>query len=270
MPTQEPPNPEEQRWHVPRESRVYLYAMLGALVVLLLTIGITITIRQRGDREEVGPGSQANSAAAGPTTENTPTSQPTDLPRREALGRIVTPIADVQLPEPTATEQTSVLALPTVTPTPELAAVIPREIQISGSTTMRLALSGEGFDSTGRPLNFELEPREATLGGEDLELADQWCVQLGLVNEAYDIAARIDPVTQDLRVSGTVSLRGGFCDQPGGMMDSVDVNLSVPVGSAAQISYNLRGQQSLLGLQGLLDSDTGAIVELRVRHASPR
>lgn len=223
---------------------------------------------QRADDFENPSGVTRPSLLPGTIVAPAATDLPTELPPPpETIVELATPTA--QVVDPPAPEQPSALPLPTVTPTPELPPVAPREIEISGSTTLRLALSGDGFDSTGQPLRFGIEPRRHMLGGEVNSIADQWCIQLGLVNELFDLSVQLDPVTEELLVSGAIWLREGFCEGPGPVMDSVDVDLVVPTDAAAQISYNLRGRRSLLGIAGLLDSDTGAVVELRVANSRP-
>ena len=267
MQTQQTSSDEKnpQRQDVPRFT---VAVMLGALALLFLTIGITYTVKRQSENQVSDGSSHVKTAAEAYPAPRLPTNSPTQLPPVEAAAPAL-PVPDSPLPEPTPTAQPSGDPLPTVTPTPELPPAPPREFEISGSTTMRLALSGDGFDSTGRPLSFQIEPRKAVVGGEVETAVDSWCIQLGLVNEMYDLSAHIDRETEDLILVGTISLHAGFCEQPGEVMDEVDVDLSVPTGASAQISYNLRGRSSLLGLEGLLDSDTGTIVELRVTNAVP-
>lgn len=201
--------------------------------------------------------------------EDTPTVMPTMLPPdTNATAAVSSTIAIASIV--TATQETSNLPLPTVTPTPEIVPVAPRAAEIAGATTLRLSLSGADFESTGRPLSFAIEPRPYTFGDGRLTAADEWCIQLGLVNQGFDLTFQLDPETEALDVFGQIVLREGFCAEPGTAMDSVDVDLSVPSDAAAQISYNLRGRRSLFGVPGLLDSDIGAIVELRITNSRPR
>lgn len=143
---------------------------------------------------------------------------------------------------------------------------------------MRLALSSEGFDSTGRPVNVDIEPRKVTVGGETQTVNETWCLQIGLVHELFDLDLAVDPYTQDLLVTGSIALVQGFCPEEGeptsvdpvSVLDTTPVELTVPSGATATISYNLQGQRSLFGVSGLLDSDTGVIVELQVTHKQPQ
>ncbi len=118
------------------------------------------------------------------------------------------------------------------------------------------------------------------MGDDSERLGDQWCVQLGLANELFVVDMEIIPGSEELQVNGTIYLREGFCEEKpqattdGGVdmnrvMDMAQMDLSIPVGAAAEITYNLQGQRSLFGVEGLLDSDTGAIVELRFTNNRP-
>ena len=199
----------------------------------------------------------------------TPTALPTVIPAdtRTAVAPVTPTTASPLAPE---AGQDATLPLPTVTPTPEIAPVAPREAEISGATTLRLSLSSEDFESTGQPLSFAIAPRPYTFGDDRLSATDAWCMQMGLANVSYKLDLQLDPKTEELAVTGEVALREGFCSEPGAVMDAVEVNLAVPTDAAAQISYNLRGRRSLFGVTGLLDTDTGAIIELRVTNSRPR
>ena len=197
MQTEQPPQTEDNPSPLAAIPRPYLLAALGVAGLLLIVglVGAGLSLRQPVDT----PASQSANSAAATARTATPTTLPTELPPPNAAAQAeVTERAP--LPEPTATVLPAALPLPTVTPTPELPPAAPRDVVISGSTTMRLALSGEGFDSTGRPLSFEIQPRTATLGGETVGAPDAWCVQLGLVHEAFDLTMSLEPGTENLLV----------------------------------------------------------------------
>jgi hypothetical protein len=265
MQSDETPNPDSPSNLIEWIPRSYLYAGVGVLGLLIIvaTVAAVAVLRQPASATETN-----TEVVDAPTPIVTPTILPTQLPP-VAAAVLPQQTQDVGLPEPTPTDSLTSLPLPTVTPAPELPPAAPRDVIVSGSTTMRLSLSGEGFDSTGRPLSFEIQPRTTLLGGDLASSTDTWCMQLGLVHEAFDLTLSLTPGTEELVVSGTIALREGFCDQPGEEMDRVDVSLVVPTDAAGQISYNLRGERSLLGLNGLLDTDTGSIVELRVANTRP-
>jgi hypothetical protein len=206
--------------------------------------------------------------SAQPELTPTATYLPTELPQT-AIPQVIFATPTVITTASPISEQPSTLPLPTVTPTTELLPAAARDVEISGATTMRLSLSGEGFDSTGSPIDFSIEPRHLTVGGDIRSVSDRWCVQLGLVNEIFDLNMHIDPATEDIVVSGSITLSEGFCEASGETIDTVSVELSVPTDAVAQISYNLSGRRSLFGVTGLLDSDTGAIVELRITNSRP-
>lgn len=266
MQTDQTPNTEDAPALLSWIPRTYLYVGVAALGLLIIAATIAAFTIMR----HPGPGAeQASALDPAPThTPAAPTDIPTELPPALDEGQSAS-AAGIELPAPTSTVELASPPLPTVTPTPELPPASPREIVISGSTTMRLALSGEGFDSTGRPLRFQIQPRTLTLGGDLASTSDSWCIQLGLVNESFDLIMSLTPGTEELVVTGSIALREGFCEQPGEEMDTAEVYLTVPTDAAGQISYNLRGERSLLGLSGLLDTDTGSIVELRVANQRP-
>ncbi len=203
-----------------------------------------------------------------------PTDTPTDTPTDSAPTATETP---VPLPSLSPTETPTETAIPADTPTP--VSLAERDVVADGYTLMRLALSGEGFDSTGRPINTEFEARTTRIGGDTLASGDRWCIQLGLVHIWIDLTYELDANTGELLVRGTVSLHSGLCEDQDtepkailssdNLMDVVDVDLRVPTGTTAQITYNLQALSSLFGISGLLDSDTGVIVELHVTHKQP-
>jgi hypothetical protein len=267
MPSQQPSTTSED---IPRPAITRKLIVISAvcLGVALLLVAGTVTWRSLTSTasSETPPETGVQPAPPGETP--SPTTMPTVLPQQVAATNVpVTPTASLT-PLPAA-EPESVLPLPTVTPTPPMLPVSPRNVEVSGETTMRLALSGAGFDSTGRPLRLAIASRTHVVGGETPTAEDEWCIQLGLVNELFDLNMQLDPATEELAVTGNISLREGLCEAPGAVMDTVEIDLSVPTGAAAQISYNLRGRRSLFGMTGLLDSDTGAIVELRITNSRP-
>ncbi len=205
----------------------------------------------------------------------TPTSLPTELPPVTAPGGILD-ARNAQTPASTAastaaaTQPETTLPLPTVTPSPEISDIPLRAVRISGVTTLRLALSGREFESTGRPLRFTIEPRTHAMSGGAPSVDDAWCLQMGPANLGFDLQMSLHPATDALTTQGSISLRAGFCDNPGAPLDSVEVNLSTPTGSAAQIAYNLRGDRALFGEPNLLNADVGVIVELEVTNPRPR
>ena len=256
---------------------------LSALGIVLAVAAIVVAWRfvQPGPAAEP-PADTVNSTAAGTPT---PTPAPTELPpppesalatlppERELVSPLESPL-DLSSASPTNTvvpEQPEMaLPLPTVTPTPETLDIAPRDARIAGVTTLRLSISGREFESTGRPLRFAIPARVHALDGGALVAADAWCMQLGLANLYFDLSLRLNPADEELATVGRIDLRADFCDDPGPVLDSAEVNLFTPTGSAAQIAYNLRGERALLGESNFLNADVGVIVELEVTNSRPR
>jgi len=264
---------------------------LSALGILLAMVAIGAAWRfvQPGPAPEPPPEPGSSLVAEAPS----PTPAPTELPPppTDAVAAVSTQTAATVPPETSGTASSAAqtdmpafdptqgpapeqpetaLPLPTVTPTPEILDIAPRSAQIGGVTTLRLTISGREFESTGLPLRIAIPARIHTLDGGAPAVSDAWCMQMGLTNLFFDLNLRLNPATEELVTTGSIELRADFCDDPGLALDSIEVNLNTPTGSAAQIVYNLRGERALLGDTNFLSTDVGVIVELEVTNSRPR
>lgn len=158
------------------------------------------------------------------------------------------------------------IPLPTVTPSPVAAAGPPRSAEISGVTTLRLELSNATFASSGEPMQFTLEPRTNTLSPDGSRTEDTWCLQMGVHNLQFDLILSVNPANQDLQVNGAITLRAGFCDNPGAALDEIPVSLAVPADATARIAYSLHGKQQLLDVSDLLNAEVAVTVELALTN----
>jgi len=273
----------------PRRQPMPLWLSALGILLAVVAIGVAWRFVQPGPAPEPPPDPVSSLTAEAPS----PTPAPTELPPppEDAVAAIPTQTATTTLPEtpttapsaaqsaipaveptqePAPEQPETVLPLPTVTPTPEILDIAPRSAQIAGVTTLRLTISGREFESTGLPLRIAIPARAHTLDGGAPAVSDAWCMQLGLTNLFFDLSLRLNPATEELATTGRIELRADFCDDPGPALDSVEVNLNTPTGSAAQIAYNLRGERALLGDTNFLSTDVGVIVELEVTNSRPR
>lgn len=269
----------------PTELRRPAPSWLAVLVILLgaVAIGLSWSLVNTSPAAEPPPDGRASLSADALTP--TPTAGPTELPpgtppappTASPVELPTQPVATPQTTEPaaqplaTASQQPEIaLPLPTVTPTPKLADIAPRTAQIGGSTTLRVALSGQDFASTGQPLRFSIDARTHALDAGRLTATDAWCMQLGLANLYFDMSLRLNPENEELDAAGRVDLRADFCDSPGPLLDSVEVNVAAPTGATAKIAYNLRGERAFFGDTNLLNTDVGVIVDLEITNSRPR
>lgn len=247
---------------------------LAVLVILLATVAIGLSWRLVNTSPAAEPPPDGRASLAVDALTPTPTAGPTELPPAPAAQPTATPPPA----EPTAAQSTApasqqpeaALSLPTVTPTPELAGIAPRNAQIGGSTTLRLALSGQDFASTGQPLRFSIDTRTHALDGRKLAATDAWCMQLGLAHLYFDLSLHLNPETEELDATGRIDLRSDFCEAPGPLLDSVEIDVAAPSGATAKIAYNLRGERAFFGDTNLLNSDVGVIVDLEITNPRPR
>lgn len=192
-----------------------------------------------------------------------------------ALTRVASSLAQSHLPTPTSTPalaNDALVQLPTVTPTLVPSPVATRTIEIGGEATLRLELDNDTFESNGQPVTLEIEPHTYVLGGETMQQEDQWCVQVGPTALIFDLALTLQPVTENLHVGGEIQLVDGFCGQWGSLgeeLTAVPMNVTVPVGTSAQLSPVMQVQGSLLGLDNLLNVSTSVYLELSIRNPQP-
>jgi hypothetical protein len=167
----------------------------------------------------------------------------------------------------------SEIALPTVTPTLVPSAIATRTIEIRGRATLRIQLANESFQSSGQPVDMAVEPRTYLLGGDISTVSDQWCMQLGSTGLVFDMDFSILPVSEDLQVNGNLQLFDGFCGSLGSLGDllaSSPLEVTIPAGSAAQVFPSLQAEANLLGLDKLLNVNTGVFLDLTIRNPQPR
>ncbi len=217
-----------------------------------------------------------------PSSQNTPTLTPTRANTRVAQTvatstQTATPLPQQEPPTdtPTAEPVTSVsaIALPTVTPTLVPSSIATRTIEIRGRATLRMQLANENFQSSGQPVDLAVDPRTYLLGGDTSSIRDQWCMQLGSTGLVFAMEFSLLPVTEDLQVDGDLQLYDGFCGSLGSLGDllaSSPLQVTIPTGAAAQVPASLQAEANLLGLDELLNVNTGVFLELTIRNPQPR
>lgn len=208
--------------------------------------------------------SVAESEPAAATTESGALLIPEDMAQElpEDLTEGMTEVIASDLP-------TFALALPTVTPTPEPPPVAPRAVQIGGQGNLRMQMGNPDFQSSGHPIQRPIEPRTYVLDGDTPIIEDQWCMQMGLVNLDLNISFELNPTTSAVNAIGTADLYNDFCENRGSLTDSTTISLTIPADARSQSAYNLFAERQLLNLAGLLDMDSGVILELNISNARP-
>jgi len=73
-----------------------------------------------------------------------------------------------------------------------------------------------------------------------------------------------------VRATGTAELYDDFCFNRGARRDSTPIDLDIPADARLQSTHNLFGERQLLNVSGLLDMDTGVILELRSANLRPQ
>ena len=242
----------QPRWLIP----VIVGAGLLAIFIVWWATG-----RETGDLAEPASVPQAATATLEATATLALTAQDAAAPPPPS----VKPTG--QASEPRQTSAATAVELPTVTPTAPLQDIEPRTVEIGGSATLRLTFANPNYESDGRPVLIEMEPRTYMFAGDSMAARDQWCVQLGLFNIQFDLLMEMDPASEELEVSGEVRLHDDFCDVPGLERDSEPIELAVPADASAQIGYSLYGERKLLGVSDLLDAQTSVIVELTLDNS---
>jgi hypothetical protein len=193
-----------------------------------------------------------------------------------ALTRVAESLAQSSLPTPTSTAVVAddeLVQLPTVTPTVVPSPVATRTVEIGGEATLRLELDSDSFESDGQPVTIEIAPHTFVLGGDTMQQADKWCVQVGPTGLIFDLALTLQPVTENLHVGGELQLVDGFCGEWGSLgkeLTTVPMNVIVPVGTSAQLAPTMQVQGSLLGLDNLLNISTGVFLDLTIRNPRPQ
>lgn len=182
--------------------------------------------------------------------------QPVATPSPLPLGPTATPIAT----------EAETIVLPTVTPTLVPGEVPSRTVTLDGTATLRLLLQNDNFASNGGPVDRAIGPRTYELGGAMTTVADQWCIQLGLVNLLFDMTLALNPVNGAVNTTGTLGIHGGFCDAPGPQQTSGTLDVEVPADASAQLVRSLQTESHLLEVTDLLNIDTGVFVELVIAN----
>jgi hypothetical protein len=182
--------------------------------------------------------------------------------------------ADVVLPTatPTAAALSSLIALPTVTPSLPAADVPTRTVELHGQVTLRLALGNETFQSRGDPLTLPIKSRSLVLGGDTLTQTDRFCVQVGPTGLVFNLTLALLPVSEDLRVVGTLDLHDGFCSSLGSLGEvraTAPLEVTIPADAAAELVQTLQAKSTLLGVNDVLDTSTGLYLELTIRNPQP-
>lgn len=144
---------------------------------------------------------------------------------------------------------------------------------MNGDVTLRLHLNSDAFESNGQPVTLNIRPRNYVLGGEVMAQSDQWCMQVGPTGLVFDLTYTLNPITEDLLLSGELQLYDGFCGTLGNLgnrLATTPINFTIPAATTAQISPALQVQGRLLGLPNLLDISTGVYLNINIRNPSPR
>lgn len=200
-----------------------------------------------------------------------PTATPTPDARTDATA---TPDAGLALRQPiTQAVALSIpnaqIPLPTLTPTPEPPPIEPRAVQVAGQANLRMMIASSDFESEGRPIQIPIETRAYDLDAETQIVADTRCIQMGVVNLELALELRLNPAANAVNAVGSAQLYNDFCTNRGGMLDSAEINLTIPADARLQSTHNLFGERRLLNLSGLLDMDAGVILELHVANLRP-
>jgi hypothetical protein len=206
-------------------------------------------------------------AATSPTRSATRPPRPSTVLTRAAADAVTQPTAT-----PTAAAVSSLVALPTVTPSLAAVDVATRTIELRGQATLRLALGNDTFQSRGDPVGLAIDPRQLVLGGNTLTRGDSFCVQTGPSAVVFDLSFTLLPVSEDLRVAGTLNLHDGFCSSLGSLGDvraTAPLEVTIPADAAAQLVQNLQAKSNLLGVNDVLNTSTGVYIELTIRNPSP-
>jgi hypothetical protein len=98
-------------------------------------------------------------------------------------------------------------------------------------------------------------------------------MQVGPTGLVFNLVYTLQPITENLHVGGELQLYDGFCGEwgrLGNLLSTVPMDVTVPVGSAAQLAPTLTVQGSLLGLNNLLNISTDVFLELTIRNPSPQ
>lgn len=224
-------------------------------------------------RPESAPTGQA--ATATPTRSATRLLRPSTVLTRAAADAVTSPTAEPisrSTATPTAAAVSSLIALPTVTPSLIAVEVATRTVELRGQTTLRLTLGNETFQSRGDPVTLAIDPRQLVLGGDALTQADSFCVQTGPSAVVFDLTYTLLPVSEDLRVAGTLKLHDGFCSSLGTLGEvraSGPLEVTIPADAAAQLVHTLQAKSSLLGVDDVLKTTTAVYIELTIRNPRP-
>lgn len=223
---------------------------------IVLCIGLLSLIWWRGEPQALNPTptliATQWAAAAAPSATARPSRTPTPPPPTEAGQALGDASSDVPLP--------------TVTPTLTTARVATRTLELTGQATLRMALSGEDFESSGRPLPLVIDPHTYVLGSDIPEITDRWCFQAGLSAVFFDLALELDQSTGAINVEGEIQLYNGFCETPGVEKAVSPISLQVPADATAEVVRSLQAEAGLFGLGDLLQSSTGVFLELTLRN----
>lgn len=199
-------------------------------------------------------------AAAAPTATDRPTATPPQPTLQPTLQPTSTPTAQSIAVSPQD------VPLPTVTPTLTTARIATRTLEITGQATLRMALSSEEFESSGRPLPLMLEPHTYVLGADVPVISDRWCFQAGISAVFFDLTLELTQSTGAISVDGEIQLHNGFCDSPGAQKAVSPISLEVPADATAEVVHSLQAESGLFGLGDLLQSSTGVFLELTLRN----
>ncbi|MEX1018191.1 MAG: hypothetical protein WDZ49_00955 [Litorilinea sp.] len=179
------------------------------------------------------------------------------------------PVTDTVSESAILTRAGQPLTLPTVTPTPVPPPIAPRSITVGGQANLRMLIANSEFQSGGRPLQIPVEARTYGLDADTQNVADHWCIQMGLVNLDIALDLTLNPANTAIIATGAVELYNDFCTNRGNLIDSTEINLTIPADARVQSTHNLFGERQLLNLSGLLDMDTAVILELQLANLRP-
>ncbi len=266
------PESDPQEPHLPDPVRPEsLHKPSPGLIMLTLAIvaGVMIAFWWTGRAEAPRTGQ----IVPLPTRTESRTTRP--LRPSVLLTRAAADAAIIPTATPTAAAISSLVALPTVTPVLSAAAVATvatRTVELRGEATLRLTMGNDSFQSRGDPVTLSIKPRAIVLGGDTLMQSDRFCVQVGPSGLVFDLTWALLPVSEDLRVVGTIALHDGFCSSLGSLGElraSAPLEVTIPADAAAQLVQNLQAKSNLLGVNDVLDTATGVYLELTIRNPQP-